>query len=143
MGDGGIDAKALDEMVMRVNKTQFLPVSVPGAGYSVLLTADGQLEGDGGLTFLDPQGKQALVIAHAEQRCTGVQELDAATRAECDGADRYREDVHTAMQQYVGEHLPGATLTTYGFHRGGAVKARAPHRCRWPVLLSCAKPRCA
>jgi hypothetical protein len=51
-----------------------------------------------------------------------VQELDAATRAECDGADRQRAEVHKAMLHYVADHLPGATLTTYGFKRGGTVK---------------------
>jgi len=87
MGESSLDAAALEGMVMRVNKDKFLSVKVPGAAYSVLLTPEGQLDGDDGMAFLDPRGQQALVIAHAEQRCTGVRPLDGETSAECEGAE--------------------------------------------------------
>ena len=88
---------------MRVNRDKFLAVEVPGAGYRVLLTPEGQL--GGGLTFLDPQGRQALLISHAEQRCTGVKALDAATSAACEGAERVRASVHAAMSRYAADKV--------------------------------------
>lgn len=117
MGAGGIEPSALEDMVMRVNKDKFLAVDVPGAGYRVLLTPEGQL--GGGLNFLDPEGMQALTISHAEQRCTGTRPLQGAVRAECEGAEQLRQSVHRAMQRYAAEFLPEATVTTYGFKRGG------------------------
>mmetsp|Transcript_5677 Transcript_5677/g.16116 ORF Transcript_5677/g.16116 Transcript_5677/m.16116 type:complete len:299 (+) Transcript_5677:216-1112(+) len=117
VGADCLDAASLEEMVMRVNRDKFLAVEVPGAGYRVLLTPEGQL--GGGLTFLDPQGRQALLISHAEQRCTGVKALDAATSAACEGAERVRASVHAAMSRYAADKLPDATVTTYGFVRGG------------------------
>lgn len=117
VGADCLDAASLEEMVMRVNRDKFLAVEVPGAGYRVLLTPEGQL--GGGHTFLDPQGRQALLISHAEQRCTGVKALDAATSAACEGAERVRASVHAAMSRYAADKLPDATVTTYGFVRGG------------------------
>ena len=103
VGADCLDAASLEEMVMRVNRDKFLAVEVPGAGYRVLLTPEGQL--GGGLTFLDPQGRQALLISHAEQRCTGVKALDAATSAACEGAERVRASVHAAMSRYAADKV--------------------------------------
>jgi len=120
--EDGIEAKSLDEMLMHVNKEHFLPITVPGSNTGVLLTATGQLGGDTGLTFLDPEGKHALVIAHAEQRCTGFLPVEAPIRAACDAAEPHRTEVHQAMKQYVDNYLPGAIVTTYGFKENGILK---------------------
>lgn len=105
----------LSSIVQRVNKANFLSVTVPGTSHSVLLTPTGELQ-DG--NFLDPDGQQQLIIDHPMQKCVGVKPLDAQQRAAAEGTETHRKSVDTAMQKYASEHLPGATVTTYGRKAG-------------------------
>ena len=103
-------------MVQRVNKEHFLCVTVPGTEQKVLLTPTGELPGG---NYLDPAGKQQLVISHAEQKCTGVAPLSTEMEAEMSAAESLRSSVDAAMNSYKADKLPDAVVTTYGQKSGG------------------------
>eukprot|EP00965_Chrysotila_dentata_P047441 1573496-Pleurochrysis_carterae.AAC.6 len=121
VGSSTLNNETLVPIVMRVNKEKFLSVSVPGTDYSVLLTPFGELE-DG--CFLDPKGKQQLLIDHVKQSCTGTKPLSAGHKAKC-GADKQRESVDAAMIAHAEKFLPGATVTTYGSEEGGKTEVNS------------------
>lgn len=112
-------APHLDGMVKRVNKESFLAVRVPGQDEPVLLTAAGEL-GNG--NFLDPNGKQQLIVDHVQQKCTGVEPLSAEDFAALEPAEAVRLSVDGAMQRYARDKLPGAVVTTYGQKSNGKCK---------------------
>jgi capping protein alpha len=111
LGKGALDSRTLSGIVERANRDSFLCVCVPPSGERVLLTPEGELS-DG--HFLDPTGKQQLVIDHVSQQCTGVKALPSKLRAACAAADGPRESVDAAMREYAAETLPEAVVTTYG-----------------------------
>jgi len=114
LGSGLLTKSVEQQMGTRVNKEQFLAVSVPDSQRTVLLTQAGELENG---NFLDPDGKQELVIDHSAQQCTGTQALSPAAREiwSCgEGIEDSRKSIDEAMQRYTEASLPGATVTTYG-----------------------------
>lgn len=124
LGPNLLSKSVVQQMGLRVNREQFLAVEVPDCRRFVLVTPTGELASG---NFLDPEGRQELIIDQAAQTCSGARPLSPEALEEwcSDKTEATRKSIHEAMQSYAAESLPGATVTTYG----RAVSGRGQYTC--------------
>jgi len=124
LGSELLSKSVVQQMSLRVNREHFQAVAVPDSQRLALVTTAGELESG---NFLDPDGRQELIIDQTAQTCTGTQPLSPAALAEwcSDKTEATRKSIQQAMESYAAESLPGAAVTTYG----RTVSGRAQYTC--------------
>ena len=126
LGPNLLSKSVVQQMGLRVNREQFLAVEVPDCRRFVLVTPTGELASG---NFLDPEGRQELIIDQAAQTCSGARPLSPEALEEwcSDKTEATRKSIHEAMQSYAAESLPGATVTTYGRAVSGRGQVSCAH----------------
>ncbi|GAA49460.1 capping protein (actin filament) muscle Z-line alpha, partial [Clonorchis sinensis] len=110
-GDHPTTQKKLAAATAQYNRDQMIPVKLPNAEYSSLITAHGDL-GNG--QFLCPRSHSTFHYDHLKQTASDVRCLDPN---DADGGDTtaepWRHALEVAITEYTLEHFPSGSVAVY------------------------------